>query len=312
MAKTQFESTEALQITLEPFINPTLSGSTSRIITGDTVTCTFVAPNASTGTVPMTRDATTKVWTGSIATGSFQAGQWLFVASSNDASNPDNQYRVVYWGVGIVSDVPSIKTTLGSPAAGTVSTDIANVYSRIGAPTGASISADIQEIEGETDSIIATLGSPAGASVSADIAAIKSDTGTNIPTDITNAVSSIEGTGSHTIADVYNRIGAPVNANISADIAQVESNVSGTGASLTALSNKIGTPANASVSADIAAVKTDTNSINVTQIGKWSINPNTAILTLYQLDGVTVYKTFQLADSNATPSTTNVFQKIPL
>lgn len=60
--------------------------------------------------------------------------------------------------------------------------------------------------------------------------------------------------------------------------------------------------------AGIAAIKTKTDTIqwgDVTDIkdeslGKWVLNPDTNILTLYRQDGTTVLKTFNLGTTGAT------------
>lgn len=169
MSQFQFEATENLTLAFEPFIDLTATPP-SYIESGDTITCTYKAPDSSTGTVSMSRDATTKIWTGSVLVASYQQGVWLFRAVSNDASNPNPQYRACYWGVGALADIPAIKaktdnlpaapastgdvTTVGTAVAavGTAVTDVGNavddVYSRLGAPAGASIAADIAEIGG--------------------------------------------------------------------------------------------------------------------------------------------------------------------
>lgn len=69
-----------------------------------------------------------------------------------------------------------------------------DAFARLGAPTGASIAADIQEIEGETDSIISTLGTPAGASVSVDIAAVQT-TATDTQGDVDALETTIGAAG---------------------------------------------------------------------------------------------------------------------
>jgi hypothetical protein len=43
--------------------------------------------------------------------------------------------------------------------------------------------------------------------------------------------------------------------------------------------------------------------------GRWKINTGTNTLTLYMLDGTTVYKTFNLKDASGNPTTTNVFER---
>lgn len=139
MAKTQFQSTEDLYVTFEPFIDPTTG---EYIEGGDTAGCDVTTPSGTT-TLSLTRDALTKVWYGSIALASFEAGLWLFRATSDDSSSPKPQYRACWWGSGAIEQVNSVYTRLGAPAGASIAADIASAYARLGAPAGASLAADI-------------------------------------------------------------------------------------------------------------------------------------------------------------------------
>lgn len=116
-------------------------------------------------------------------------------------------------------------------------------------------------------------------------------------------------TAQTTLNTINTKIGTPV-ADLSVDIA--------------AIMTRLGVPAGASVSADIAAVKVDTadtrTKVTTIQtdvailkkiaIGRWKIQGTQLIL--YELDGTTPYKTFNLLDDTATPSNTRIFERVPV
>lgn len=148
----------------------------------------------------------------------------------------------------------------------------------------------------DVSSVLTRLGNPAGASVSADIASIKTDT-----------------------SGVVTKIGTPVGASVSADIASVKSDTSGTTAGVAAISTKLGTPAGASVSADIAAIQSITSGLSASgpkidtlhqiAIGRWKIQGTQ--LLLYNDDGVSVLKAFDLKDDAGDPSNLRIFERVP-
>jgi len=182
--------------------------------------------------------------------------------------------------------------------------------SLIGTPTGGNLTSMLNTL----------IGTPV-TNVSGDIAAVKSDTG-SILTDVTG-IQSVLGTPAflHTIAGDITTIRTSVGSNLGTNVSSIITLI-GTptvGATLalsdTALYNRIGAPAGASVSADIAAVKTDTSSLIVVSVGKWTIfktGPDANRLILYELDGVTVHKKFDLKDDTGAPSTTTVYERDPL
>jgi hypothetical protein len=106
------------------------------------------------------------------------------------------------------------------------------------------------------------------------------------------------------------RIGAPVGASISADVAATHA--------------RVGAPVGASISADVASVKADTGSLAaqvsgiatdvddllVIGTGRWQIQGTQ--LLLFELDGTTVFRTFNLLDDLGNPSGTRVFERTPV
>jgi hypothetical protein len=114
------------------------------------------------------------------------------------------------------------------------------------------------------------------------------------------------------------------NSNISTLLTRVGTPVSSVSADIASVSTKLGTPAGASVSADISAIKSDTASVvssNTAQtamltelhtigLGRWKIVGN--VLTLYNTDGTTALKTFNLLDDTGAPSGTRIFERAPI
>lgn len=146
--KSQFQSTEALQIRVTAFVD-TATGN--YILTGsDGCTLTIRKPDGTLltgGTVAGSWDSTTKMWTYDVASGSYVQGEWrVYAVSGTGTALP--KWLIFQWG----DYVNDISTTL----------------TRVGTPTGASIAADVAAVKN-------VLGPPAGASMSADIAAVKSD-----------------------------------------------------------------------------------------------------------------------------------------
>lgn len=274
MAKTEFQSSEDLTLTFEPFINP----ATGLVIeSGDTVSIVATAPDSSHPTPAATRDATTKIWSASILASSFLAGKWLFRATSSDGSAPNPQYRTIYWGAGAVQnaaniaaikaktdnlpaapaatgDVTSAVTSIEGAIEGVGAHTLAEIYSRLGAPTGASIAADVATVQ-------TRLGSPVGASLSADLAAVKADT-----------------------ASAVTKLGTPVGASLSADVAAVKaaSDVAVTQATLA------------------RKAQTNRDKVQGTQ------------LVLFDDDGTTPLRTWNLFDDGGVPTSTRIFERVPV
>jgi hypothetical protein len=97
MAKTQFESNEALQVIFPPFYDTV---NNQYVTTGlDNVTLTVKQPDDTLLGSPPTPsfDANTHFWEAIIPIGSFQSGEWL-VRASSDAPDTLDQYRVFTWG----------------------------------------------------------------------------------------------------------------------------------------------------------------------------------------------------------------------
>ncbi len=109
IAKTQFQSTEALAIRLRPFIDKT----TGEFIVGgsDTVTLEIRRPNGTAlpgGPHEATYDANVDMWTFDIATGSYVQGEWRVKAESDDADALP-QWASYRWG-DYVEDIATIKS----------------------------------------------------------------------------------------------------------------------------------------------------------------------------------------------------------
>lgn len=123
------------------------------------------------------------------------------------------------------------------------------------------------------------------------------------------ATASAQTTLQTAATDLSTKLGTPAGASVSADIASLDS--------------KLGTPAGASVSVDVAAVKTDTasaltqiaavaadvNNLEKVALGKWKIQGTQLIL--YEADGTTPFRTFNLLDDAGAPSNTRIFERVP-
>lgn len=153
-----------------------------------------------------------------------------------------------------------------------------------------------------TSDVVSLLGTPAGASVSADIAGVR-------------------GASNKDLTQLDTKLGTPAAASVSADIAGVR------GASnkdLTQIDSKLGTPSGASMSADIAsaasaassagtqatAAAADTALLKKERFNHWKIVGTQLIL--YDDNGTTVLKVWDLKDDAGLPSSTRVFERIPL
>jgi hypothetical protein len=96
MAKSQFVSTEDLQVVFPPFINRT---DGTQFLGTDVVTLVVKKPNGillSSPPVP-TFDSDVKLWIATIPQASFLEGKWLILASSNGVST-QGQNQVLTWG----------------------------------------------------------------------------------------------------------------------------------------------------------------------------------------------------------------------
>lgn len=93
--KYQYESNEPLRLSFPAFFDRV---NKVHVTDGlDTVQYVVKAPDLSSFVVNPTFNNTVKVWTGSVAIGSFQEGLWLVKATSN-AADTFAQYRAVVWG----------------------------------------------------------------------------------------------------------------------------------------------------------------------------------------------------------------------
>jgi len=103
--KSQFISTEDLRITFPAFY--TASGA--RIIGTDSITLVIKRPDNTLLPSPPTPtfDADVDHWKASVPLASFQEGEWVIKASSNDALALD-QYKSLYWG-DYVDDIPETR-----------------------------------------------------------------------------------------------------------------------------------------------------------------------------------------------------------
>lgn len=124
------------------------------------------------------------------------------------------------------------------------------------------------------------------------------------------ATSSSQTTIQNSISALDTKLGTPQGDSISED--------------LSSISDKIGTPTGSSLSADIAAVKGDTastlsqtsaiasdvNNLEKVALGRWKIEGSQLIL--YEADGVTPFRTFNLLDDTGAPSGVRIFERVPV
>jgi hypothetical protein len=144
------------------------------------------------------------------------------------------------------------------------------------------------------------IGTPGGASVSADLTAVKTKTD-NLPTDpadasdvaaaITAAVTSIKGAGSKDITQIDTKLGTPAGASVSADVATAAASA-------------------ASAQSSAASAVADTTILKKAAINRWKVQGTQ--LLMYENDGTTIYKTFDLKDDAGLPSATRIFERVPV
>lgn len=142
---------------------------------------------------------------------------------------------------------------------------------------------------------------------SVSAAAVSAAAVTKIQTGLATAANLA--TAQTTLNTINTKLGTPA-VDLSVDIA--------------AIMTRLGAPAGASMSADIAAIKVDTadtrtkvtsnqTDIGILKkiaIGRWKIQGTQLIL--YELDGSTVYKTFNLLDDVGAPSNVRIFERVPV
>jgi hypothetical protein len=104
--KTQFISGEALKITLSPFIDKSTG---ERIIGTDVATLVVKKPNGTLlGSPPTpTWDSDVNFWKASISIGSFEEGEWLIKATSDNVDALP-QFVALTWG-DYVDDIPETR-----------------------------------------------------------------------------------------------------------------------------------------------------------------------------------------------------------
>lgn len=106
MTKSQFLSSEDLQIIFPPFIN---RSDGTQFLGTDTVTLTIKKPNGTLLLSPPvpTFDTDVKLWTAVVSAASFLEGKWLILASSTGA-NAQGQNQALVWG-DYVDDIHEIR-----------------------------------------------------------------------------------------------------------------------------------------------------------------------------------------------------------
>lgn len=104
---------------------------------------------------------------------------------------------------------------------------------------------------------------------------------------------------------IYNRLGAPAGASVSADVAAVLGEAQGANAAAQAAETSSGTAATQATAA--AAISADLRKI---AIGRWKIQGTQLIL--FELDGTTPYKTFDLKDELGVASAVRIFERVPV
>lgn len=192
--------------------------------------------------------------------------------ATSDAPNTSIQVFSLDWG----DYVPETVKTITSKTANL--------------PTDPADASDVAAaISSAQSAITAVLGTPAGASVSADVAAVKADTAAvktktdNLPadpagtSDVTAAVTDIKGASNKDISEIDDKLGTPAGASIAGDIATARAEA-------------------------LVAKKMVTNG--------WKVQGTQLII--YDDDGTTPYKVFDLKDDSGLPSSSRIFERRPV
>lgn len=238
---------------------------------------------------------------------------WLASAPASLSTNGFVKSILLRWLTDDAGGTPSALSTGNVPVP---AVDVSSVLTRLGTPAGASVSADIASVKTDTSgtssslSTISTkIGTPIGASVSADIASVKTDT---------------SGTSS-SLSTISTKIGTPVGASVSVDIASVKtdtvniiSDVSDLSGNLVLVSLKIGNP-DGTISDNIDAIQSTVSGLSASgpkidtlhqiAVGRWKVQGTQ--LLLYNADGTTVLKAFDLKDDAGDPSNLRIFERVP-
>lgn len=199
-----------------------------------------------------------------------------------------------------------------------------DTYTRIGTPV-VTVSADIASIKSDTSTISTSVGSNLGTNVSA--------IDTKIGTPVVSVSADIAG-----VQTTANTLNTSVGSNLGTNVSTINTSVgSNLGSNVTAIDTKLGTPVTtiagdiAAIGASIdltpvldavAAVQTTVDDIQVStddlitiEQGRWKIHttgPDANRLVLYQLDGTTVLKKFDLKDSSGVATTEDPFERVPV
>lgn len=106
--KSQFSSTEVLEIILNPFIN---SGG-AYITTGlDTISLVLKAPDGTIYNPSTVWDSDVSMWLAQLPPVSFQEGEWLLYASSDGTTTP--QFVALWWGDYVDDIIETRQAALG-------------------------------------------------------------------------------------------------------------------------------------------------------------------------------------------------------
>lgn len=74
---------------------------------------------------------------------------------------------------------------------------------------------------------------------------------------------------------------------------------------------RLGVPSSGSIAADLSSIKIDTIKSRKVLEGRWKIDTSTDTFTVYDTDGVTALMHFDLKDNTGSPSSTQIFERIP-
>lgn len=195
----------------------------------------------------------------------------------------------------IKSDTSTISTSVGS----NLGTNVSAIDTKIGTPV-VSVSADIAGVQTTTNTINTSVGSNLGTNVSAINTSVGLNLGTNVSTINTSVGSNL---GSNVTA-IDTKLGTPVTT-IAGDIAAIGASID-----LTPVLDAV-----AAVQTTVDDIQVSTDDLITIEQGRWKIHttgPDANRLVLYQLDGTTVLKKFDLKDSSGVATTEDPFERVPV
>lgn len=282
MAKDHYQSGEALQVRFGVFYDKTTG---EPIVGTDSATYVVRRPDGSTAAAAsLAFDAVTRIWHADIGAGSYQEGEWRVLATSSNA-NAHPQSRVLHWG-GYVDDVT---------AAAAHVTRLPQV--------------DLGEVrQGAGQTFVVSLRGARGVAITGVVPGNVTLEVFKLGVLTSRALTAPE--IAHVAAGRY-RVTLPAGDFDTPGALRVVLTDAVSGATATMIANVV-TVIGSDLATTLTAVTTALTLVRQIQANRWRVDTNTRRLVIYDDDGVTPLRTFELLDDTGLPQATRVFERRPV